>query len=81
MSDLEIRTFDELVMPGWVPGQEMPSDGEIVLGYWRAQAAHWAQAHHDLLRDYDALTLRLCHAFGDDWQAKVEKAIERKART
>lgn len=79
MDELE-RTQTTMGIPDWTPGFVPPTDAEIVLGYWKAQAEGWARAHHERLADYDALTARLAAAFGDDWQQKVEKAIERKGR-
>lgn len=66
------------MLPDWIPGEEPPADDEIVLGYWKAQASHWAQAHHERLAQYDLLTGLLEQAFGQNWRRKVAKAVDRK---
>lgn len=65
-------------IPDFLPGFELPADEEIVLGYWKSQAVHWAQMHHERLAQYDLLTGLLEQAYGIDWRRKVAKAADRR---
>lgn len=66
------------MLPDYVPGNELPTDEAIVLGYWKAQAAGWAKAHHDRLGEFDLLTGELEQAFGPDWRTVLRDRIAKK---
>jgi hypothetical protein len=55
-----------------------PSDTEIIVAYWKAEADGWYVAANARVDELDALTLDLEHAFGPDWRGKVERKLQKK---